>query len=146
MPPREGPYCGGKLRRREGTCTQPAGWHTDHPGYGRCSWHGGCASGGVKAAENQRADQQARKALEGITDFAEVTDPVRRLRLLAGRAEAFMQVTGAKVAELQGIRYEGLGSGEQLRAEVGLYERAMTSAARVVARPIRRVFQASASA
>ena len=35
------PKCGGKLHRREGFCTQPAGWGTDHPGEGRCKLHGG---------------------------------------------------------------------------------------------------------
>lgn len=37
-------YCGGKLKKgREGTCTRPPGWGTDHPGTGRCKLHGGSA-------------------------------------------------------------------------------------------------------
>lgn len=34
-------HCGGKKRQSEGTCTRPAGWGTDHVGYGRCKLHGG---------------------------------------------------------------------------------------------------------
>lgn len=33
--------CGAKKRQGEGFCTQPAGWGTDHTGFGRCKLHGG---------------------------------------------------------------------------------------------------------
>jgi hypothetical protein len=79
----------------------------------------------------QRVEQQARRALEGITDFEAVTDPVERLQLLAGRAERFMEVIGAKVEELNAIRYSS-EAGEQLRAEIGIYERAMVAAGRLL--------------
>jgi hypothetical protein len=36
------PKCGGKLRGgKDGTCTRPAGWGTDHVGIGACKLHGG---------------------------------------------------------------------------------------------------------
>lgn len=35
--------CGGKTRQEIASpyCTRPAGWGTDHPGFGRCKLHGG---------------------------------------------------------------------------------------------------------
>jgi len=126
------PRCGGKLHKRDGTCTLPAGWGTDHVGYGRCRKHFGNAPNVIKAAETERIDQQARKALEGITDFDAITDPVERLQMLAGRAERFMQVIGDRVEQLTSIRYSTDEGGEQLRAEVTIYERALTATGRLL--------------
>lgn len=40
----EGPFCGAKRHSHPGmTCKQPAGFRTDHPGEGRCRYHGGCS-------------------------------------------------------------------------------------------------------
>jgi hypothetical protein len=36
-----GALCGRNKRQGEGTCTQPAGWGTYHPGVGACKFHGG---------------------------------------------------------------------------------------------------------
>jgi len=49
------PRCGGPKRQGEGTCTQAAGWGTDHPGIGRCKLHGGSTSSHTKAAELEQA-------------------------------------------------------------------------------------------
>ncbi len=35
------PICGAQKRQGEGVCTRPAGWGTDHAGYGSCKLHGG---------------------------------------------------------------------------------------------------------
>ena len=128
----DSPKCGGKLHKRDGACTLPAGWGTDHVGYGRCRKHFGNAPNVIKAAENERIDRQARKALEGISDFAAITDPVERLQLLAGRAERFMTIVAERVEELTSIRYSTDEGGEQLRAEVTIYERAMTATGRLL--------------
>lgn len=132
MAKRNGPLCGGKLLKRDGTCTLAAGWGTDHVGYGHCRKHFGNSPNGIKAAESQRVTDHARRALEGITDFASITDPVERLQLLAGRAERFMTVIGERVEQLTSIRYSTDAGGEQLRAEIGVYERAMASAGRLL--------------
>lgn len=44
MTKRTGPFCGSKLRKGDGTCTQSPGWGTPHPGIGRCKLHGGSTS------------------------------------------------------------------------------------------------------
>lgn len=48
--PPDDKHCGGKNRGKvsedvgeEAYCDRPAGWGTDHPGIGRCKWHGGAA-------------------------------------------------------------------------------------------------------
>lgn len=51
-------YCGGKLRKRDGTCTRPPGWGTDHPGAGRCKLHGGKSPTGSKAGRMEKARQE----------------------------------------------------------------------------------------
>jgi hypothetical protein len=125
------PKCGAKLLKRDGACTLPAGWGTQHQGFGRCRKHLGTTPNLKKAAERERVEHEARAALQGITDFEAISDPVLRLQMLAGRAERFMEVLGERVVELRSIRYAG-DSGEQLRAEVGAYERAMTATGRLL--------------
>lgn len=40
------------------TCTQRAGWGTDHPGIGKCKRHGGATHTHIAAAEEQLARQE----------------------------------------------------------------------------------------
>ena len=47
--------CGAKKRQGEGTCTQPAGWGTDHVGIGRCRLHGGSTQNHKTAAVTTQA-------------------------------------------------------------------------------------------
>jgi hypothetical protein len=65
--------CGAAKRQGTGTCTQPAGWGTDHLGFGRCKLHGGRTSSHTKsAARLVLADTVAnlaedlRPAVEGV--------------------------------------------------------------------------------
>ena len=130
-PGRDKRYCGAKKHQGEGNCTRPAGWGTPTPGEGPCKLHGGCTPTVTRGSERQRAEREARKALEGFTEFEAVRDPIERLRLLAGRAEAWMVALEAKVAELTAIRYSA-ETAEQIRGEVQLYERAMTATGKVL--------------
>lgn len=59
-PPADGrgngrPLCGASRRGREGRCTRPAGWGTDHPGYGYCKLHGGTTPTHAVAARREQA-------------------------------------------------------------------------------------------
>lgn len=56
----KGPLCGGNRRQSEGTCERPAGWGTDHPGYGRCKLHGGGLNGQNQAAQKAMATKTAQ--------------------------------------------------------------------------------------
>ncbi len=55
---KRGGMCGANKTRGGGPCQQPAGWQTDHPGFGRCKWHGGCTPSHVNAAK-RKALQEA---------------------------------------------------------------------------------------
>ncbi len=47
--------CGARKTNGKGDCTRPAGWGTDHPGIGRCKWHGGCTPNHKKAVQRELA-------------------------------------------------------------------------------------------
>ena len=131
MTKRGGPKCGGKLHGRDGTCTLPAGWGTDHKGYGRCRKHLGNAPTVARAAERERLEAEARAELARL-DVMPVGNPLEELQKLAGRVLAWEHAIGELVNRLSGIRYESEHGGEQLRAEVALLERAMDRCERVL--------------
>lgn len=123
--------CGAQKRQGGGTCTQAAGWGTDHVGTGRCKLHGGATTAQTARADRTRAEAETRAVLAEL-DVAPVDDPLRALLDLAGQTLAWQQATASLVNQLDGIRYAGHNGAEQLRAEVGLYERAMDRASSVL--------------
>lgn len=52
------PRCGAQ-NRQGGACGHPAGYKTDHPGYGRCAFHCGATPTGVTSAQNAMARDAA---------------------------------------------------------------------------------------
>ena len=66
--------CGARKKQGPGTCTRPAGWGTDHPGFGQCKLHGGSTQSGTKAA----AERQAIAAVE-TRPQASTTSTSRRM-------------------------------------------------------------------
>ena len=90
------PRCGAERRHGNGPCGRGAGAGTDHPGVGKCSWHGGCAPNGRVAAMNEAA----RQAVEtyGLPRDISPTDALlEEVRYSAGHV-AWLR---AKVAELE---------------------------------------------
>ncbi|WP_327066887.1 hypothetical protein [Kitasatospora sp. NBC_01302] len=66
-------------------------------------------------------------------DVAPVDDPLTALMQLAGQVLAWQEATADLVNRLgDQVRYEGMAGGEQLRAEVQLYERSMDRAEKVL--------------
>lgn len=133
----DGPRCGAKKRQGEGTCTQTAGWGTDHVGYGACKLHGGNTGTQVVAAERQRVEVRARQLLADLGHAEPVTDPLAALMLLAGEHLAMKEAARSLVEDLDNVRYESRSGGEQLRAEVTLYERSLDRSARILADLVR---------
>ena len=131
MTDRSGPKCGGKRHGRDGTCELPAGWGTEHKGYGRCRKHLGNTPNVARAAERERVEHEARQELAHL-DVEPVDNPLEELQKLAGRVLAWEKAIGEMVNGLSAIRYESEHGGEQLRAEVGLLERAMDRCERVL--------------
>jgi hypothetical protein len=112
--------CGGKKHQGDGTCGLPAGWGTDHPGTGRCKLHGGSTPTHRKAA----VEQQARAELARL-DLPPVEDPLSELARVCGQVLGWKDMLAEKVNALASLRYENEAGGEQLRAEVALWERAL---------------------
>jgi len=124
MAKHKGPFCGAKLLKREGTCTLPPGWGTDHPGAGHCRKHFGSTPSGNKAAERERTETEARKLLDGIGEYDPVADPVDELRRLAGRAVRWLDVLEGIIADLERLRYS-TKTAEQIDGRIVVFERAM---------------------
>lgn len=74
------PHCGAKLKRGDGTCGKPAGWGTDHVGWGNCRLHAGSTTTGRKHAKQLRQEAWDR--------ILELTDPaLLRIKQLIDGAE-----------------------------------------------------------
>jgi hypothetical protein len=58
--------CGATTKRSKEPCKKPAGWDTSHPGYGRCSRHGGATPTHVKAALREQGRAMMRADVQEI--------------------------------------------------------------------------------
>jgi hypothetical protein len=110
------------------------------PGQDVCDKHGGSTRHAKLAAARRMLEAELMTLAEAMIG-APVDNPLTELAALAGRARAWMELLQARVEKLletseseerdgggdakkQGIRYQA-GAGEQVRAEIQLYERAM---------------------
>jgi hypothetical protein len=103
-PAAEGPkhrYCGAKRTRGEERCTRPAGWGTDHPGYGSCKFHAGSTPNGRAAARVE----MARDSLErlGVAATATPVNPVELLGDLIDQSAAIVAYLREQVAALPAV-------------------------------------------
>jgi len=119
---RKGPFCGAKLHQRQGTCTQPAGWGTDHVGAGACKLHGGCMPNHQAGALRVLAEGQARAELARLgVEATPVLNPLEQLARLAGEAEQWKDILRAQVAALESLTTgDGRMHGEALALERAL--------------------------
>lgn len=89
-----------------------------------CSAHGASAPA-VKAKAAERAiEQQARQQLARL-DVPAVEDPLSELARVCGQVLGWKDMLAGKVNALSSLRYSTEAGGEQLRAEVALWERAL---------------------
>lgn len=117
-------YCGARKRQGDGTCKRPAGWGTDHPGEGQCKLHGGSTHGRTAAANIRQAEREAFAELARM-NVPPVTDALTELARLAGQVIAWRDSMAEQVNKLTTLGYENDKTGEQLRTDVALFERAM---------------------
>jgi hypothetical protein len=139
LPPNE--YrCTGTVKNREGlTDRAPAGSRCNLwalKGQRVCKLHGGGTPQARRAAAKKLAEvkltEQANRLLVRM-GADPVGNPLTALSQLAGEVLAFKEALGERVNALgHEIRYQG-GAGEQLRAEVALYERAVSQASTLLA-------------
>lgn len=128
--PREKRHCGAAKRQGTGQCTRPAGWGTDHPGFGTCKFHGGCTPASTKAA----AEQEARYLLGVLVPGREpVEDPSRELRQIATLALTWMEACQGAIGHLKDFRFLDAKGAEQLRSEIPMFERSIDRAANLLA-------------
>lgn len=119
-------------------CRKPA-----EPGQDVCDKHGGASPQARAAAARRMVEADLMELAQNLIG-APVDNPLTELANLAGRARAWMELLQGRVEKLleaqdgsedrqdqdsadsknKGIRYQA-GAGEQLRAEVALYERSM---------------------
>lgn len=120
------PRCGARKHQGGGTCTQVAGWGTDHVGEGPCKLHGGNTPNVAKGAKLALLERQARELFGAtVPDSPPVDNPLAAYAELAGRVLAWMRLMDSLLDELTGVGYRDQRNGEQVHAAVQLYERAM---------------------
>ncbi|NUR68450.1 MAG: hypothetical protein HOQ47_22065 [Streptomyces sp.] len=116
------PRCWSRSKKTGAQCGRPAatGQHV-------CRFHGGNAPQALKAAERRVAEAELTTAVTrqlARLDVAPVDNPLTALAQLAGQVVAFKDALADRVNQLSEIRYQA-GAGEQVRAEIVLFERAM---------------------
>ena len=89
-----------------------------------CRSHGGAAPQVRAAAAVRLAEEQGRAVLARL-NLPPVDDPLTELAKIAAEAVAWKDAMAGKVSELTELRYKAGEGGEQLRAEVALWERAL---------------------
>jgi hypothetical protein len=94
-----------------------------------CYVHGGNARQNLDAARRRQLEEDANRAL--VDEFSgqqiePVTNPLEELSRLAGEVVAWKNLLAEKITMLAEWRYEAGGHlGEQLRAEIALFERSL---------------------
>lgn len=95
-----------------------------------CHYHGGNSPNAVKRSNERAVEAKARKVLADVAgDFDPLGNPLVALEDVARRMIRFTEVMGDLVGRLENVRYSTGATGEQLRAEVAVYSRAMVDTA-----------------
>ena len=101
----------------------------------KCAMHGAKTPNAKAAAEQRRAHDEAEKwLLEHVKDarpMATIGEVYDELLEVAGTARAWRKVMQQRVSELTSTGYEG-HTGEQVKADVVLLERALDRSAKVM--------------
>lgn len=117
----DGAVCGARLKqeREDGreTCTQPAGWGTEHVGFGTCKLHGGTTPSHIAAAQREQVERALldAKRTYGLPLDVEPGDALLGLVRTAAGIVAWL---GLQVAQLPNDGVTGDGKAHPL---VGLY-------------------------
>jgi hypothetical protein len=125
-----GQQCGGRKRQGTGLCAKPAGWGTNHPGFGSCKLHGGSTPNAAKAAAEAEGVYLLGKF---VGERKPVDDPFAELRRIGALALAWMEACQDTIKDLKSFRYEDAKGAEQLRSEIPMFERSMDHAATLLA-------------
>lgn len=100
--------CGGKKHSDGTPCQRPAGWGTDHVGFGKCKLHMGGVPAVKAAAEKQRAAWQqflldemnpSLKVVRQLRDGEDVAarDRIKAASWLVEQARTLVEGTGGEI-------------------------------------------------
>lgn len=118
--------CGRPKHQGDGTCAKQAGWGTDHVGEGPCKLHGGTLPNVARAARLRLAEREARELFGQLApEIVAVDNPLAAYAQLAGEVIAWKDLLAELLGELRTVGYEHEKAGEQVRAIVQVYERAL---------------------
>ncbi|WP_250283143.1 hypothetical protein [Frankia sp. CiP1_Cm_nod2] len=128
QPPRCTATCSGRRRpdRAGQPCRNPA-----VRGATVCAKHGGAARQVRARAAVRLADAEVRALLAEYTPEP-VENPLEALKEIAGRILAWSKIAEQRVAELDSLETFSEATGEQVRAAVVVFERALDAARRVL--------------
>jgi hypothetical protein len=125
----DGARCGAPKRQGEGTCTQVAGWGTNHLGQGPCKLHGGSTPTVSKGAQLALLERHVRRLFEQIApEIKPVDNPLKAYGMFAGRVMAWLELMDSLLDDLTDVGYANGDGQEQVDRRVQLYERAMDRA------------------
>lgn len=96
-----------------------------------CIMHGGKAPQVQRAAKRRLAEGRARRHLDEV-DVEPIDNPIAAFRDLVSEAVSLKDLLASHVASLDNLRVTDARQGEQVRAEVAAYERAMDRAGRLL--------------
>lgn len=99
-----------------------------------CFQHGGQLPPVKKAAAKKLAEESVRKEIESMRDIAPMTgirDVYSDLLEVAAVASVWRKLLQDRVSYLNNLGYSTLESGEQVRADVMLFERALERSAKI---------------
>lgn len=111
----EAPQCTATSKRSGQRCKR-----RPSPGARTCYMHGGRTA----KARQRAAEEEARKQIARL-DLAPVDDPLSELARVCAQVIGWKDAMAERVNDLNSLRYENENGGEQLRAEVALWERAL---------------------
>ena len=120
--------------------TGPRCKRTIGPGEKVCYKHGGTTPNVKRAALDRRNEYMARMKLANQAQargIDRIEDAVEELELIASEAKAFKDICWARVQAIKDDWRYSTAAGEQLRAEVALYERAMDRCEKVLVNYVR---------
>jgi hypothetical protein len=118
------PRCGAKLKNV--TKNNPDGLCRRFPReyQKRCPLHGGNLPGPRIAAERARLEEKIGRAAQRLGIANPVENPLHALQKLAGEVLQWKDLCREQLAELATVGYSGM-TGEQVRAEIIVWERAL---------------------
>lgn len=114
------PRCTGRSKRTKKPCR-----NSPMRGSKVCRMHGGGTPQARNKASRRLVEAEARRAFGRLGDVSTpIEDPLTALASLAGHVTAWMEFLAGRIGDLERLAYSG-ETGEQIKGEIILFERAL---------------------